>query len=394
MRKRTIPAHIFGNNEKIRHNDLDSQILSGESGGGCNMLIFRQLFDAQSWTYSYLLGDSVSGEAILIDPVFEQAARDAALIHELGLRLVATVDTHAHADHVTGAWLLKKRLGSKIAISAASGAQGADMHLKEGDRVAFGRRYITARATPGHTNGCMSFVLDDESRAFTGDALLIRGCGRTDFQQGSAHRLYQSIKTKIFTLPDNCLLFPGHDYRGLTMTSVGEEKAYNPRLGGNISEDDFAGYMEHLGLPHPRQIDVAVPANNVCGRPVDESHLLDQPAWAPLRFTFAGFWEIDPAWVEEHASEVQIVDVRSEQEYEGPLGHIEGSLLLPLATLAQRADELGKDKPVITVCRSGARSAQAIAILKKAGIEEVANLAGGMLRWRAQNLPVSGGARD
>jgi glyoxylase-like metal-dependent hydrolase (beta-lactamase superfamily II)/rhodanese-related sulfurtransferase len=374
------------------HNGWDCENLS--CNWGVSMLVFRQLFDAQSWTYSYLLGDSDSGEAILIDPVFEQAARDAALIHELGLKLVTTVDTHAHADHVTGAWLLKKRLGSKIAISAASGATGADIELKDGDRVAFGRRYVTARATPGHTNGCMSFVLDDESRAFTGDALLIRGCGRTDFQQGSAHRLYQSIKTKIFTLPDNCLLFPGHDYRGLTMTSVGEEKAYNPRLGGNISEEDFAGYMEHLGLPHPRQIDVAVPANNVCGRPADESHLLDQPTWAPLRFTFAGFWEIDPAWVEEHAAEVQIVDVRSEQEYEGPLGHIEGSLLMPLATLAKRAGELGKDKPVIAVCRSGARSAQAIAILKKAGIDQVANMAGGMLRWRDRNLPVQGGARD
>jgi glyoxylase-like metal-dependent hydrolase (beta-lactamase superfamily II)/rhodanese-related sulfurtransferase len=358
------------------------------------MLIFRQLFDAQSWTYSYLLGDSESAEAILIDPVFEQAARDAALIRELGLKLVATVDTHAHADHVTGAWLLKKRLGSKIAISEASGAEGANIELKDGDRIAFGRRYVTARSTPGHTNGCMSFVLDDESKAFTGDTLLIRGCGRTDFQQGSAHRLYQSIKTKIFTLPDNCLLFPGHDYRGLTMTSVGEEKAYNPRLGGNISEEDFVGYMEHLGLPHPRQIDVAVPANNVCGRPADESHLLDQQTWAPLRFTFAGFWEVDPVWVEEHASEVQIADVRTEQEFEGPLGHVEGARLLPLATLAQRAGELGKDKPVITVCRSGARSAQAIAILKKAGFEKVANMAGGMLRWRDRNLPVSGGARD
>ena len=355
------------------------------------MLIFRQLFDAPSWTYSYLLGDSVSGEAILIDPVFEQAARDAALIRELGLKLVATVDTHAHADHVTGAWLLKKRLGSIIAISAASGAEGADMQLNEGDRVEFGRRYLTARSTPGHTDGCMSFVLDDESRAFTGDALLIRGCGRTDFQQGSAHRLYQSIKTKIFTLPNECLLFPAHDYRGLMVTSVGEEKAYNPRLGGDISEDDFAGYMEHLGLPHPRQIDVALPANHVCGRPADETHLLDQPSWAPLLFTFAGFWEIEPTWVEEHASEVQIVDVRTEEEFDGPLGHIETARLLPLADLAQRAGELSKNKPVITVCRSGARSAQAVTILKKAGFEEVANMAGGMLRWRAQNLPAQGG---
>lgn len=357
------------------------------------MLIFRQLFDPQSSTYSYLLGDRATGDAILIDPVFEQAARDAALIKELGLKLITTLDTHVHADHVTGAWLLKKRLGGKIAVSAASGAEGADMRLADGDRIGFGGRHVTALATPGHTDGCMSFVLDNESMAFTGDALLIRGCGRTDFQQGSAHKLYLSIKTRIFTLPDDCLLWPAHDYRGLTATSVAEEKAHNPRLGGNISEADFSGYMQNLSLPHPRQIDVAVPANMVCGRPADEMHATDDPGWAPLTFTFAGFWEIDPAWVEEHAAELQIVDVRDEDEFTGPLGHIEGARLLPLGSLAKRAGELLKDHPVVTVCRAGARSAQAADILKKAGFGKVANMAGGMLRWRAQNLPAQG-ARD
>ncbi len=354
------------------------------------MLIFRQLFDPQSSTYSYLLGDHATGEAILIDPVFEQAARDAALLRELDLRLTATLDTHAHADHVTGAWLLKKRLGAKIAISAASGAQGADIQLADGDRVRFGARYVTALATPGHTGGCMTFVLDDESRAFTGDALLIRGCGRTDFQQGNAHQLYLSIKSRIFTLPDDCLLWPGHDYRGLTSTSVVEEKAHNPRLGGNISEADFAGYMNHLGLPHPKQIDVAVPANMVCGRPADESLATDGPGWAPLTYTFAGFWEIEPTWVEEHGAGLQIVDVREADEFTGPLGHIAGALLLPLGDLDKRANELAKDLPIVTVCRSGARSAQAAVILKKAGFTNVANLSGGMLSWRAQKLPAQG----
>jgi len=354
------------------------------------MLIFRQLFDPPSSTYSYLLGDSASGEAILIDPVFEQAARDAALIKELGLRLTATVDTHAHADHVTGAWLLKQRLGSRIAISAASGAEGSDIRLSDGDRVHFGKRYITALSTPGHTDGCMTLVVDSENMAFTGDALLIRGCGRTDFQQGSAHRLYQSIKTRIFTLPDDCLLWPAHDYHGLTTTSVAEEKAYNPHLGGNISENDFTGYMQNLGLPHPRQIDVALPANMQCGRPADERLAVNEPTWAPLTFTFAGLWEIDPPWVEEHASELQIIDVRSEEEYTGPLGHIPGAKLLPLAELEKRASELAKDCPVVTVCRAGARSAHAVTILKKAGFDKVANMAGGMLRWRAQNLPAEG----
>ncbi|MDH4189763.1 MAG: MBL fold metallo-hydrolase [Betaproteobacteria bacterium] len=353
-------------------------------------MVFRQLFDPPSSTYSYLLGHRAKGEAILIDPVFEQSARDAALLRELGLTLVATLDTHVHADHVTGAWLLKKRLGAKIAVSAASGAEGADLRLADGERVRFGGRHVTALATPGHTDGCMSFVLDDESMAFTGDALLIRGCGRTDFQQGSAHRLFLSIKTRLFTLPDDCLLWPGHDYRGLTATSVAEEKAYNPRLGGDISETDFAGYMSHLGLPHPKLIAVAVPANLVCGRPADEPSATDGPDWAPLTFTFAGFWEIEPGWVEEHGAGLQIVDVRNAEEFDGPLGHIAGARLISLGDLERRAHELAKDRPVVTVCRSGARSAQAAAILRKAGFARVANLAGGMLRWRSQNLPAQG----
>lgn len=355
--------------------------------------VFRQLFDVPSSTYSYLLGDRVTGEAILIDPVFEQVARDVALIGELGLTLVATLDTHVHADHVSGAWLLRRRLGARIGISAASGAQGADVRLADGDAVHFGRHHVTAVATPGHTDGCMSFVLDDRSMACTGDALLIRGCGRTDFQHGSAHRLYLSIRTRIFTLPDDCLLWPGHDYRGLTATSVAEEKAHNPRLGGNISENDFAGYMDHLGLPHPRQIDVALPANMLCGRPADEMAATDGPGWAPLTFRFAGFWEIEPSWVEENGAGLQIIDVREREEFAGPLGHIAGARLLPLGELQQRAAELSKDRPVVTVCRSGARSAQAAAILRKMGFEQVANLAGGMLRWRAQNLATQD-ARD
>ncbi len=357
------------------------------------MFIFRQLFDPQSSTYTYLLGDGGTGKAVLIDPVFEQVRRDAALIAELGLELLCTLDSHVHADHVTGAWLLKQRLGSRIALSAASGATGADDLLDDGAKITFGGRYVTAMATPGHTDGCTTFVLDDESMAFTGDALLIRGCGRTDFQQGSPHSLYQSVRGGIFCLPATCLLYPGHDYRGLTVTSVAEEKAHNPRLGGDIGVEDFAGYMNNLGLAHPKQIDVAVPANMVCGKPADQSGAASGPDWAPLSFTFAGFWEIQPYWVEEHGQEVQIIDVREADEYDGPLGRIAGAVLLPLGELEARAGELSKDRPVVTVCRSGARSAQAAVILKRAGFDNVANLAGGMLRWRAQQLPTEG-ARD
>jgi sulfur dioxygenase len=355
------------------------------------MLVFRQLFDQQSSTYTYLLGDSESAEAVLIDPVFEQARRDRALISELGLTLVATLDTHVHADHVTGASLLRQSLGSKVAVSEASGAHGADLFLKHGDRVRFGCRYVEARATPGHTSGCMTYVLDNENMAFTGDTLLIRGCGRTDFQQGSAHNMYQSVHTQIFTLPKDCLLYPAHDYQGRTVTSVGEEKNLNPRLGGALSESDFAGYMNNLNLPHPKQIDVAVPANMECGAP-EGDHPSGVPDWAPVAYTFAGVWEIQPDWLEEHPGEVQILDVREAEEFEGPLGHIEDAILVPLGELVQRTNELDKTRPIISVCRAGGRSTQATVILQKAGFTKVANLAGGMLRWRAEGHAVEGGA--
>jgi len=355
------------------------------------MLIFRQLFDPQSSTYTYLLADGESREAVLIDSVFEQAGRDAALIRELGLKLIWTLDTHVHADHVTAASLLKERLGSRIGLSEASGAEGADRYFKDRDTVAFGKRYLTVRSTPGHTNGCVTYVLDNESMAFTGDCLLIRGCGRTDFQQGDARSMYRSLHTQIFSLPAACLLYPAHDYRGLTVTSVAEEKEFNPRVGGELSEDDFVGYMENLGLPHPKQIDIAVPANKKCGKP-DDLGSLDIPDWGPLMLTFAGIWEIQPHWVEEHLDDVTIVDVREPSEYTGPLGHIPGARLIPLSELAERADEIPDDKPVVTVCRAGGRSAQATVMLKKAGREKVANLSGGMLRWRAARLLLEGGA--
>jgi glyoxylase-like metal-dependent hydrolase (beta-lactamase superfamily II)/rhodanese-related sulfurtransferase len=356
-------------------------------------MIFRQLFDPQSSTYTYLLADSLTREAVLIDPVFEHARRDAALIGELDVKLLFTLETHVHADHVTGASLLRRRLGSKIALSRDSGAEGADRYLADGEVVAFGMRTLEARATPGHTRGCVSYVLDDRSKAFTGDALLIRGCGRTDFQQGSAPRLFHSVRERLFTLPDDCLLFPGHDYRGLTVSSVGEEKKYNPRLALTIVEADFVGYMTNLGLAHPKLMDVAVPANLRCGRPEKEdmSHAADTE-WAPLSYTFAGIWELHPEWLAENAGRAQLVDVREPSEYTGALGHIAGAKLIPLGSLLNNTEHLSKEKPIVVVCRSGARSAQATVLLKDAGFARVANLAGGMLRWRAQRLPVEGGA--
>jgi len=353
------------------------------------MIVFRQLFDQQSSTYTYLVADPGSREAVLIDPVFEQARRDHALIGELGLKLLWTLETHVHADHVTGAYLHQQRLGSRIAIAAAAGAEGADRMLAHGDRIEFGQRALDVRTTPGHTNGCLTYVLDDRSMAFTGDALLIRGCGRTDFQQGSAHTLYRSVHEQIFALPDSCLIYPGHDYRGLTSSSVGEERKFNPRLGGQILVEDFAGYMNNLALAHPKQIDVAVPANLRCGRPARAARA--EPGWAPLTYTFSGIWELQPDWLEEHVGEVQLVDVREPDEFNGSLGHVPGARLVPLGSLAARAGELSKERPIVTVCRSGARSAQATVLLARAGFDNVANLAGGMLRWRAHGYRVEGG---
>jgi sulfur dioxygenase len=356
------------------------------------MLVFRQLFDPPSSTYTYLLADGRSRAAVIIDPVFEQVRRDAALIEELGLRLVYALETHVHADHVTGAWLLKQRTGCRIALSANSGADRADRCLVQDDVVAFGARNLQVRETPGHTSGCLTYVLDDRSMAFTGDCLLVRGSGRTDFQGGDPRMMYRSVHEQIFTLPDSCLLYPAHDYRGLTVTSVQEERRFNPRLGAETGEGDFAGYMKNLGLSHPKKMDVAVPANLKCGRPENNPDIAEEPAWAPLRYTFAGIWEIDPLGLEEHAQSAQILDVREPEEFTGPLGHIRGAILIPLGELATRAGELARDRPIVAVCRAGSRSAQATVILRQAGFTDVANLRGGMLRWRAEGHSVEGGS--
>jgi len=356
------------------------------------MLLFRQLFDPVSSTYTYLLADEAAREAVLIDPVYEQAQRDSALLREFGLKLRATVDTHVHADHITAAWRLKQLHGSEIIVGAHTGAAKADRLVAQGESIAFGGRALMVRETPGHTAGCITLVLDDRSCAFTGDCLLVRGCGRTDFQGGDARALYRSIHGQIFTLPDNCLLYPGHDYRGNTVTSVAEERAFNPRLGGALSEGDFVGYMANLGLPHPKQIDVAVPANRQCGYTQRGEGGGAMPDWAPLSFTFAGFWEVSPEWVAEHLPQLQLVDVRERAEFDDALGHIAGARLLPLGELAAHADQLDRERPVVTVCRAGGRSAQATTLLQRAGFSKVANLAGGMLRWHAQGLPVEGSA--
>ncbi len=353
-------------------------------------LIFRQLFDAPSSTYTYLLGDASTRRAVIIDTVFEQHLRDHALLSELGLELVATLDTHCHADHVTGAWLMKQATGCSIGVSQRykPPIEGVDLALDHGDQVAFGARKLVVRATPGHTDGCLTLVLDDLSLAFTGDALLIRGAGRCDFQRGDAHTLYRSITEQIFSLPDGCLLFPGHDYSGRTMSSVAEEKSFNPRIGGGADERDFVGFMENLNLPHPRQIDVALPANMRCGMPAD-GKVPSLADWGPVRQTYAGLLEIEPDWVAQNLSKVHVLDVRQPQEIQESLGAIAGSQLVPLNELKARLVEIPREKPVIVVCHAGMRSGQATVILRAAGLTRCANLHGGMLLWSQLGLPAA-----
>jgi sulfur dioxygenase len=346
-------------------------------------MLFRQLFDATSSTYSYLLADR--GEAIVIDPVFEQHARDAALIRELDLRLALTLETHCHADHVTGAWRMKQALGSRIALARTYGAENVDVPLVHGDVVRFGDAALEVRATPGHTNGCLSFVSGEGSFVMTGDALLVRGAGRTDFQSGDAHRLFRSIREQLFTLPNACLVHPAHDYEGRTVSSIGEERRFNPRIGGDAREEDFVGYMTNLGLPHPKQLDIAVPANLRAGRPEHDD--APAPEWGPVVRTYAGTLEIAPEWVAAHRGALDVIDVRTGAEREGELGALTGSRSIPLDALRGRLDEIRDDVPTVILCQSGKRSALAASILTQAGHAKVASVAGGMRRWRELGLP-------
>ncbi|KAK9004757.1 hypothetical protein V6N11_042214 [Hibiscus sabdariffa] len=268
-------------------------------------LLFRQLFENESFTYTYLLADMSHPDkpALLIDPVDRAVDRDLNLVRELGLKLIYAMNTHVHADHITGTGLIKGKVpGVKSVISKASDSK-ADVFVEPGDKISFGNLFLEVglcdmfafvsfivwifwtvmgnsfdvwvayillvRATPGHTMGCVTYVTGDgpdqpqPRMAFTGDALLVRGCGRIDFQGGSSEQLYKSVHSQIFTLPKETLVYPGHDYKGFTVTTVGEEMLYNPRL--TKDEETFRSIMQNLNLPYPEMIDVALPANKVCG---------------------------------------------------------------------------------------------------------------------------------
>jgi glyoxylase-like metal-dependent hydrolase (beta-lactamase superfamily II)/rhodanese-related sulfurtransferase len=355
-------------------------------------MLFRQLFDPETSTYTYLLADEASREAVIIDPVHEQFERDAGLIGELGLRLVAVLDTHVHADHVTAQGLLRERFGAQSVMSERSGAVCADRLVKHGDRIEFGRHALEVRETPGHTNGCLTFVCHEARMAFTGDALLIRGCGRTDFQSGSSRALFQSVRERVFTLPEDTLIYPAHDYKGRTVSTVAEEKQHNPRLGMSRSLADFNQLMAALNLPYPRKMDASVPVNLACGLPAQPppGHAPDR-SWAPIVTSAAGVPEVDAAWVAANGSDIWLVDVREPDEFHGPLGHVPSSELVPLATLAARAPSLPRERPIVTICRSGGRSGKAALELTSLHFARVASLRGGMLAWADEKLPIEYG---
>ncbi len=357
-------------------------------------MLFRQLFDQDSSTYTYLLADEGSRKALIIDPVFEQIDRDATLIDELELELVWALDTHVHADHVTALGLLSQRFKARTVLSERGGAVCADRLVKQGDRITFGQHELEVRETPGHTSGCLTYVAHEPGMAFTGDAVLIRGCGRTDFQQGSSPTLYRSVHEQIFSLPEDTLLYPAHDYKGRTVSSVAEEMRLNPRLGQGKSIEEFSRIMSELQLPYPRKMDVAVPSNLNCGvaraEPAAQASL--DRSWAPISLSAVGLPEVAGGWLSQHLPEVVVLDVREPDEFRGELGHLVGAELCPLPALSARAAALPRERPIVTVCRSGGRSGKAAQSLLGLGFARVASLAGGMTAWNAQGLPVEYGA--
>jgi sulfur dioxygenase len=226
-------------------------------------MIFKQLFDTDTFTYTYLLGCERTRKAVLIDGVASEVESYLALLREYNLTLIYTLESHVHADHITAAGTLREQIGSKSVVHRDGGAACADLMVTDGVVLQVGDIEIKVLHTPGHTSGCVSFLMAD--RVFTGDCLLINGCGRTDFQQGDSATMYRSITQKLFTLPGDTLVYPGHDYHGLTVSTIKQEMALNARLGNHKTEAEFIEIMANLNLPYPKYIEQALPANQACG---------------------------------------------------------------------------------------------------------------------------------
>jgi glyoxylase-like metal-dependent hydrolase (beta-lactamase superfamily II)/rhodanese-related sulfurtransferase len=347
-------------------------------------IIFYQMFESESSTYTYLIADRITKEAALIDPVLETVDRDLKLIEELGLRLMYVLDTHIHADHVTGAGEIRKRTHAKTGVSQKAQVDCVDLPLEDGQELHLGDKKIKVIATPGHTNTCLSFYF--EGMVFTGDALLIRGTGRTDFQQGSSESLYHSIHEKLFKLPDDTKVYPGHDYRGQTSSTIELEKKFNSRIGGGKTKDEFKKTMSELKLANPQKIHEAVPANLACGKTNDERTLHPQVVDGIPEVTC----EVVLRDMEQvRLGKLKLIDVRTPEEFNSELGHIQGTELVPLGPeLTEFLKRGNRSEEIVFICRSGGRSGHATQESKNLGYKFMANMAGGMLRWNDLRQPV------
>ncbi|MGC1693850.1 MAG: MBL fold metallo-hydrolase [Pseudolabrys sp.] len=344
-------------------------------------MIFRQLFDSVSGTYSYLLASRAGGEAMIIDPVLEKVDRYLQLIRELDVRLVKAVDTHLHADHITGLGALRDRTHCITVMGENSKADVVSMRLTEGDRLTIEGLALDVLYTPGHTDDSYSFRMSD--RVFTGDTLLIRGTGRTDFQNGDARMQYESIFGKLLRLPDETLVFPAHDYKGDTVSTIGEEKRYNPRLQVK-SIDDYVALMASLNLPNPKMMDVAVPSNMKIGLAQQEIARRGWALDAVQAITLVG------------RPDVAFVDLRETSERQKH-GSIPGALHAPYGNLPENVRTGGmlrelaraSDKRIVFYCAFGERSAMAVQAAQDAGLMSALHVEGGVDAWKRANGPLA-----
>ena len=346
-------------------------------------MIFRQLFDPISGTYTYLLASRQGGEALIIDPVIERVDRYLQLVQELDLRLVKAVDTHLHADHVTGLGALRDRTHCITVMGEQTRADVVSMRVAEGDRIDIEGLSLDVLYTPGHTDDSYSYMMN--GRVFTGDTLLIRGTGRTDFQNGDPRAQYDSIFNKLLKLPDETLVYPAHDYKGDTVSTIGEEKLFNPRLKVK-SIDEYVALMNNLKLPNPKMMDVAVPANLHVGLHQEE---VAKKGWAV---------SAADALALRGRPDIAIVDLREKSEREKH-GVIPGALHLPYPTLPTEIGPGGMlhelaaatGKRIVFYCAFGERSAMAVQAAQDAGLKTTCHISGGIDAWTKANGPLARG---
>ena len=349
-------------------------------------MIFRQLFDSVSCTYTYLLASREGGEALLIDPVLDKVERYLQLLDELDLKLVKAIDTHVHADHITGLGALRDRTRCTTVMGRESKTDVVSIRVSDGDHIDIEGISLTALHTPGHTDDSYCFLMAD--RVFTGDTLFIRGTGRTDFQHGDPYAAYESLFGKLLKLPDDTLVYPGHDYKGDTLSTIGEERRFNPRLQVK-SADDYVALMKGLDLPNPKMMDVAVPANLKIGLSQDD---IEARGWS-LTCTEAASILGRP--------EVVLIDLRDKSEREAH-GVIPGSVHAPYPDLDENVGPGGllheiataTSKRLVFYCAYGERSAMAVQAAQEAGLTLACHVTGGLGAWKKAGCPVEGGEEE